>query len=93
VLINSYELSVEYMSKFKIAPKASQPPANPPLSAEAFAADAAMVKSQVGDRPAKPIRLNLDLDPATHRRLKIRAAESGKSIAQMVRELIDRELT
>ena len=82
------------MSKFKIAPnpKAGQPPANAPASVEAFAADAAMVKSQAGDRPPKPIRLNLDLDPATHKRLKIRAAESGKSVAQMVRELIDREL-
>ncbi|MFM0705628.1 ribbon-helix-helix protein [Paraburkholderia sediminicola] len=81
------------MSKFKIAPKTSQPPAAAPESVEAFAAGAAMVKSQTGDRPAKPIRLNLDLDPGMHRRLKIRAAEAGKSIAQLVRELIDRELT
>ena len=81
------------MSKFKIAPKVSQPTAAAPASVEAFAAGAEMVKSQVGDRPAKPIRLNLDLDPTTHRRLKIRAAESGKSIAQLVRELIARELT
>jgi len=81
------------MSKFKIAPKATQPAATAPASVEAFAAGAAMVKSQAGDRPAKPVRLNLDLDPETHRRLKVRAAEAGKSIAQMVRELIDRELT
>ncbi|MFM0197776.1 plasmid partition protein ParG [Paraburkholderia strydomiana] len=81
------------MSKFKIAPKATQPAAAAPASVEAFAAGAAMVKSQAGDRPAKPVRLNLDLDPETHRRLKVRAAEAGKSIAQMVRELIDRELT
>lgn len=81
------------MSKFKIAPKASQPTATAPASVEAFAAGAEMVKSQVGDRPPKPIRLNLDLDPVTHRRLKVRAAETGISVAQMVRDMIERELT
>jgi len=80
------------MSKFKITAKSDQQTGVTPVSVDAFAAGAAMVKSQVGNRPAKPLRLNLDLEPETHRRLKIRAAESGKSIAQLVRELIDHEL-
>lgn len=81
------------MNKFRIGPKVSQAAVVAPASVEEFAAGAAMVKSQVGERSIKPVRLNLDLDPATHRRLKVRAAESGKSIAQLVRELIDRELS
>lgn len=82
------------MSKFKIGPSAANKPAagNAPATVEEFAAGAAMVQSQTGTRPAKPVRLNLDLDPETHRRLKLRAVESGTTIAQLVRELIVREL-
>jgi len=50
------------------------------------------VRSQAGDRPPKPIRLNLDLEPELHRRLKLLAVESGVTIAQLVRTLIAREL-
>ncbi|WP_084170439.1 ribbon-helix-helix domain-containing protein [Paraburkholderia ferrariae] len=82
------------MSKFKISPSTTSKPTpeSMPTSVGEFAAGAAMVQSQVGSRPAKPIRLNLDLDPDTHRRLKLRAVESGTTIAQLVRELIAREL-
>lgn len=82
------------MSKFKIGPSVANRPASggAPATVEEFSADAAMVKSQVGSRPAKPVRLNLDLAPETHRRLKMRAVESGTTIAQLVRELIAREL-
>ncbi len=83
------------MSKFKIGPTStgSKPSSGGvPGSIGEFSSGAAMVQSQVGSRPAKPIRLNLDLDPETHRRLKMRAVESGTSIAQMVRELIARAL-
>lgn len=82
------------MSKFKIGPSSANKPAagNAPATVEEFAAGAAMVQSQAGARPAKPVRLNLDLDPETHRRLKLRAVESGTTIAQLVRELIVREL-
>lgn len=82
------------MSKFKIGPSVANRPAlgDAPATVEEFSAGAAMVKSQVGSRPAKPVRLNLDLDPETHRRLKMRAVESSTTIAQLVRELIVREL-
>jgi len=82
------------MSKFKISPSVANKPASgsAPATVEEFAAGAAMVQSQAGTRPAKPIRLNLDLDPETHRRLKMRAVESGTTIAHLVRELIVREL-
>lgn len=82
------------MSKFKIGPSATNKSTtgNAPATVEEFASGAAMVQSQVGTRPAKPVRLNLDLDPETHRRLKLRAVESGTTIAQLVRELIVREL-
>ncbi|BEH58740.1 hypothetical protein [Burkholderia pseudomallei] len=82
------------MSKFKIGPSIVNKPAlgGTPATVEEFSAGAAMVRSQTGSRPAKPVRLNLDLDPETHRRLKMRAVESGTTIAQLVRELIMREL-
>jgi predicted HicB family RNase H-like nuclease len=83
------------MSKFKIGPgtgSALIPAAKPPTSIEEFAAGATLVQSQIGPRPAKPVRLNVDLDPETHRRLKMRAVESGVSIAELVRALIAREL-
>lgn len=82
------------MSKFKIAPREASRPAagNAPATVEEFAAGAAMVQSQAGNRPPKPVRLNLDLDPETHRRLKMRAVESSTTVAKLVRDLIAREL-
>lgn len=79
------------MSKFKLPSKPAAAAAQP-LTAEQFAAGAAMVQSQSGGRPLKPIRVNFDLDPETHRRLKIRAVNQGVSVAQLVRELIETEL-
>jgi predicted HicB family RNase H-like nuclease len=82
------------MSKFKISPNTGRQSgsASKPTSVAEFAAGAAMVQSQIGARPLKPVRLNLDLDPEIHRQLKMRAVESGVSIAQLVRGLIAREL-
>jgi predicted HicB family RNase H-like nuclease len=80
------------MSKAKIVEKGgSHTPAGPISHAE-FAAGATVVQSQTATRPAKPIRLNLDLDPDLHRRLKVRAANAGISVAQLVRGLIVREV-
>ncbi|WP_158898417.1 hypothetical protein [Burkholderia sp. L27(2015)] len=79
------------MSKFKIGAGGGSVSEKPASAAE-FVSGAAMVKSQAGSRPLKPIRLNLDLDPNIHRQLKLRAVENGISIAQLVRALITREL-
>lgn len=79
------------MSKFKIAPKS--PDAGKPVSRDEFVSGAAMVQSQVGSRPLKPVRVNFDLDPDEHRRLKIRAVETGVSIADLVRGLIRKEIS
>jgi hypothetical protein len=78
------------MSKFKVSSKPNPGPA--PASREQFAEGAAMVKAQTGGRPLKPIRVNFDMDLATHRRLKLRAIDRGLSVAQLVRQLIDVEL-
>ncbi|CAB3774132.1 FitA-like ribbon-helix-helix domain-containing protein [Paraburkholderia humisilvae] len=82
------------MSKFRIGPstgsKSDQP--TKPASVAEFAAGAALVQSQIGSRPPKPVRLNVDLDPETHRRLKMRAVENGITVAELVRALIGREL-
>jgi predicted HicB family RNase H-like nuclease len=82
------------MSKFKIGPStgSTSSPAAKPASVAEFTAGASLVQSQTGSRPLKPVRLNVDLDPETHRRLKMRAVESGVSIADLVRALIAREL-
>ena len=81
-------------TKFKVAVKPLAPaPASASASAEAFVAGAAMVQSQTMGRPLKPVRLNLDLDPATHQRLKMRAIERGTNVATLVRDLIGVELS
>lgn len=76
--------------KFKIGPKAA--PADKPASREEFVSGAALVQSQAGTRPPKPVRLNLDLDPEVHKQLKLRAVENGTTIAKLVRDLITREI-
>jgi predicted HicB family RNase H-like nuclease len=83
------------MSKFKIPspnPASSSPAAKPAATVQDFVSGAALVQSQAGTRPPKPVRLNLDLDPDVHRQLKLRAVEGGVTIAQLVRALIKREL-
>ena len=78
------------MSKFKLSNKPTSAPA--PTTREQFADGAAMVQTQTGGRPVKPIRVNFDMDVATHRRLKLRAIELGTSVARLVRRLIEEEL-
>jgi HicB family len=84
------------MSKFKIGPAANSSgtgqASKPPTTRDEFVSGAALVKSQAGTRPPKPVRLNLDLDPELHRSLKIRAIEQGITVAQLVRGLIIKEL-
>lgn len=77
--------------KFKLSPKTSSP-AKKPASREEFVSGAALVQSQAGTRPPKPVRLNLDLDPEVHKQLKLRAVENGTTIAKLVRDLITREI-
>ena len=38
--------------------------------------------------PEKPVRVNFDLSRAEHTKLKIHAAKSGKSIADVMREFV-----
>jgi hypothetical protein len=82
------------MSKFKIPPRAPTTPATSgtPVSIADFTSGAALVQSQAGARPPKPVRLNLDLDPDIHRQLKLRAVHDGTTVAELVRGLIKREL-
>lgn len=78
------------MSKFKVSSKPNPGPV--PASRDEFAEGAAMVRAQTGGRPLKPIRVNFDLDPATHRRLKLRAIDRNLSMARLIRQLIEDEL-
>jgi len=83
------------MSKFKISSGPSiggNGQTKPPATRDEFVSGAALVKSQAGTRPPKPVRLNLDLDPDLHRSLKIRAIDQGMTVAQLVRGLIVNEL-
>ena len=79
------------MSKFKVSSKPNS--GTVPATREQFADGAAMVQTQTGGRPVKPIRVNFDMDVATHRRLKLRAIEGGMSVAGLVRQLIEAELS
>ncbi|SAL51323.1 hypothetical protein [Caballeronia concitans] len=78
------------MSKFKISSNTTR--TEKPATREEFVSGAALVQSQAGTRPPKPVRLNLDLDPELHRQLKLRAVENGMTIAQLVRGLIAQEI-
>ncbi|MGF6877270.1 plasmid partition protein ParG [Paraburkholderia sp. MM5477-R1] len=78
-------------SKFKLPlPAATAEPR--PTNTEEFANGAGMVHSQQPQRPLKPVRLNLDLTPDLHERVRRRAADLRLTGAQYVRELILKDL-
>jgi hypothetical protein len=78
-------------SKFKLQPHTARPELRP-ASSEEFSNDAGMVHSQQPPRPLKPVRLNLDLTPDFHERMKLRAADLRLTGAQYVRKLILKDL-
>lgn len=78
-------------SKFKL-PQPESTTESPPTDAEEFANGAGMVRSQKPPRPLKPVRLNIDLTPDFHERVKRRAAGLRLTGAQYVRELISKDL-
>ncbi|MFC0402551.1 hypothetical protein [Paraburkholderia rhizosphaerae] len=78
-------------SKFKLQPYNARPELRP-NSPEEFSNDAGMVRSQLPSRALKPVRLNIDLTPDFHERVKRRAADLRLTGAQYVRELISKDL-
>lgn len=46
----------------------------------------------LSDLKGETVRLNVDIDKALHKKLKIRAVEQEKSIALIVRELLENSL-
>lgn len=83
-------------SRFKILthPQATEPrdKSVAPQSVEAFIGNAALANAVTQGRALKPMRLNVDLDVETHRKLKIRATEQGVSISELIRGLVLKEL-
>lgn len=51
-----------------------------------------MVATQSTQRPLKPVRINIDLSPDLHRRIKQRALDLDTSIAEYIRSLINRDM-
>jgi hypothetical protein len=78
-------------SKFKLQPHTARPELRP-NSPEEFSNDAGMVRTQQPSRALKPVRLNIDLTPDFHERVKRRAADLRLTGAQYVRELILKDL-
>lgn len=81
--------------KFAVAARPSTPVTSSlpsPDAYEAYLANAAMVKSQTGGRDVKPVRVNFDMDPPTHQRLKKHAIDRGMNVATLLRQLIEAEL-
>ncbi len=77
----------------------SAPLATPPVApvsrlaaTRQFVDGAAMVQSQAGEFPVKPKRLNVDLDPLEHQRLKVAAAAANVSMADLIREWVREKL-
>ena len=56
--------------------------------------DAAKAKmlADLADKITKPVRVNFDLDRERHQRLKLLAVQRGKSVTDILRDLVDREL-
>lgn len=80
------------MSKFRVSAKPPSAPISPATRREQFVEGAGMVQTQTAGRALKPIRVNFDLDLATHRRLKLRAMDRNLSVASLIRKLIEGEL-
>ena len=78
-------------SKFRLPPRTATPESRP-TSLEEFANDAGMVHSQLPQRPLKPVRLSVELEPSLHERAKLRATALRMTSAQYVRELISMDL-
>ncbi|HHT8966386.1 TPA: hypothetical protein ACT5CR_005463 [Burkholderia cenocepacia] len=57
-----------------------------------FVDGASMVQSQAPDYPVKPKRLNVDLDPQTHKKLKVAAAAANVAMADLIRMWISEKL-
>ncbi|CAG9264471.1 hypothetical protein ACV22V_31755 [Burkholderia sp. AW33-5] len=57
-----------------------------------FVDGAAMVQSQAPAYAVKPKRLNVDLDPQTHKKLKVAAAAANVAMADLIRMWIDEKL-
>ncbi len=55
------------------------------------AAKATMLADLAG-KPAKPVRINFDLDREQHMRLKLLAIKKGKSVTDILRGLVASEL-
>lgn len=56
------------------------------------AAPKAALLSDLRDEKAKQVRINFDIEADRHKALKLLAVQRDKSIADILRELIDREL-
>lgn len=67
-------------------------PASRIAATRQFVDGAAMVQSQAPEYPVKPKRLNVDLDPQTHTKLKVAAAAANVAMADLIRTWIDEKL-
>jgi hypothetical protein len=56
------------------------------------AAKPALALSDIAAKKRNTVRINFDIDRDEHRRLKILAAVSGRSLTEILRELVTREL-
>ena len=89
-----HEAKAPTVTPVKLDPgKAKQPIATKKETAAKFDMPPTKSHREVGDEaPVRKVRLSVDIHPATHKRLKIKAIEQDSDIMHYVEMLIERDL-
>lgn len=103
--VDDIESAVKQIHDAKTAPKAEPTPAAEPIAKAPKQAAKAPEKApqippplpesksrEAPDAPVRKVRLSVDIHPATHKKLKIKAIEQDSDIMHYVEMLIERDL-
>jgi len=95
--VDDIESAIKQIHDAKAPAPANAAPAKPKQSdtvkkGEAKPDATAKIRREVEAPPVRKVRLSVDIHPATHKRLKIKAIEQDSDIMHYVEMLIERDL-